>query len=89
MKFKRIFPKGVEVKDGKEHFEECLVEIVQLSPEWHLSPRVMEKGVAEGWMSVAKGRLTLHTPTGDVEYEIVAPPDRSQARNYYDCRVVN
>lgn len=80
MKLKRIFKNG----------EISAIRILHLSPRWHISPRIMEKGVAEGWMSVSKGKLTLHTEDGqdDVVYDIVAPPDRKAAKNYYHCEVV-
>lgn len=92
MYLKRIFPKGVEVrveKDGErvEVFEECLIEIKRASPVWHVSQKLMDKGIGEGWMSVGKRQVTLHTPSGDVVYDIHSAPDRKSNRHYFDCRL--
>lgn len=91
MKLKRIFPNGVKVTSAGEEFDSCVVRIEHLSPVWHVSPKLMQKGVGEGWMSVAKRQITLHTEDGvpDVAYDIVAPPSRADGRLYYDCKVVN
>lgn len=101
MKLKRIFPKGVTVEEDRdddgnvterrEVFDECQVRVQHLSPVWHPSPRVIDKGLTEGWLSMGKGQLTLHTEDGDddVVFDILAPPDRKQGRNYYDCKVVS
>lgn len=100
MKLKRIFPKGVNVeekrgKDGqlverKEIFDECRIRVQQLSPVWRPSPRVIDKGIGEGWLSLGKGKLTLHTEDedDDVVFEILSAPDRKAGRNFYDCKVV-
>lgn len=82
MKLKRIF--------NADQTKVTAIRVLHLSPVWHVSPRVLEKGLAEGWLSVADARLTLHTETDtdDVVYDILAPPDRKQGRNYYDCKVV-
>lgn len=75
--------------DRVERFDECLVEIQNSVDEWHVSPKLMDKGIAEGWMTVSKGRITLHTPEGDVDYAISAKPDRQKGLHYFDCRKVS
>lgn len=110
MKLKRVFTPGQkevadcmsEGADGRafNHLDfraaggDIKVEIQHLSKEWHISPRVLENGVSEGWMSVGGGKAILNTPEGPVEYLIASPPkknvDGSDAknRNFYDLRLV-
>lgn len=81
MKLKRIFNEG----------EIVAIRVLHLSPVWHPSPRVIDKGLAEGWLSMGNKQLTLHTEddTDDVVFDIIATPDRKEGRNYYDCKVVS
>lgn len=63
------------------------VEIQRLSEAWNVSQRVVDKGLSEGWASMTKGQFILHTPGEDVAFNVVAPPNREQARNYYELKV--
>lgn len=62
------------------------------SSEWKLSPKVMERGVAEGWMSFGRGHVTLHTKADspDVVFKVHSAPkldrdgNEDRTRNFYD-----
>lgn len=103
MKLKRIFQDGEksvdECRDDGEFVASAYlqaggtirVRVQNLSEEWHVSPRIVERGQAEGFIQIADGKLTLKAPEGesDTVFQIVAPPNREQGKHYYDCRVVN
>jgi hypothetical protein len=42
--------------------------------EQNFSRRLVEAGLAQGWVSMAKGQLILHTEDEDLTYTIVRPP---------------
>lgn len=44
--------------------------------EQHFSKRMVDKGVAEGWITLGGGKLTLHAKPEDLEYTILRPPGR-------------
>jgi hypothetical protein len=70
MLLKRQFNKKGEVT----HLD---VQIGQdVGKEWHPSDRVVFGGMAEGWLSIAGGKLTIKTgpDVDDHVFEIVAPP---------------
>ena len=43
-------------------------------PEQNFSRRLVEAGVAEGWASMGRGKIVLHTEGEDLEYTIVRMP---------------
>lgn len=73
------------------------VRVQRLSDEWHVSTRVFEKGIAEGWMSAHAGKIILHTEDkdDDVVFNIASTPKKGvdgkedRTRNFYDCRVIS
>jgi len=51
------------------------VKVVGDAPdEHHFSPKFVTNGMAEGWISIIKGTIILHTVDGDVVYRIVRGP---------------
>ena len=42
----------------------------------HFSPRILERGMAEGWLSIVDGRVILRTADGDpsIEFSILEAP---------------
>lgn len=40
----------------------------------NFSRQLVEKAIAEGWMSLGKGRLVLHAAEGDLDYEVKRMP---------------
>ena len=50
------------------------VKVKHAGDKQHFSPRIIERGVAEGWMSLERGVITIHSDEGDVVYKIKAPP---------------
>ncbi|CAB4182479.1 hypothetical protein UFOVP1077_7 [uncultured Caudovirales phage] len=52
------------------------IEVLSASPRWHVPHDLIETGVAEGWISVGDGKLTLKTgpDVEDVVYKIVRIP---------------
>lgn len=58
------------------------VELTSPAPESHAFSRpYVENGMAEGWISVIKGNIVIHTITGDLIYRIVEPPGRHDDAN--------
>lgn len=55
------------------------VKILRAGPRQNLSPRFIEGGVAEGWLSMGKGKVVLHGEDGDVVYRMERIP------GYYCC----
>lgn len=43
-------------------------------PEQHFSRRLVDAGLREGWLSLRKGMLTLHTAQGDLDYTVQRMP---------------
>lgn len=51
------------------------VEVQQTSPVQHFSERVVAGGLAEGWLVIGDGRITIRNAIGDdVVYRIVRAP---------------
>ena len=44
------------------------------SPEQNFSRRLIDAGVAEGWITMSKGKIVMHTTDEDLEYAIVRMP---------------
>jgi len=63
------------------------VEILRMSETWRVPPRRIEQGVAEGWASLGRGAFTLHTPDGDVVFDITAPPDKAKGYIAFDLQL--
>jgi len=70
--FKRIFDNGVDA--GVTHLE--VVEETPVGEEWHPSPRVIEKGFAEGWLAMGNGQAVIKTADGEDDhvYDILDTP---------------
>jgi hypothetical protein len=43
-------------------------------PEQNFSRRMVDAGLQEGWMSMSRGKLTMHTDAEDLEYTILKMP---------------
>lgn len=73
MRLKRIFKNDPDAKQPVSHIQ-VLGE--SRNGRWHVGQRTIDKGLAEGWLTVGGGKLTLKTADGepDVQYEIVQPP---------------
>lgn len=55
------------------------VKILRLGQKQNLSPRLVEAAVAQGWMKLEQGRITLKAEPQDVTLRIVSAP------GYYCC----
>lgn len=55
------------------------IRILRAGPRQNFSPEMVERAVTEGWMSLGKGKLTIHGEHGDVVYRITRAP------GYYCC----
>jgi hypothetical protein len=50
------------------------------SPNWNVSPNLLNSGLRDGWLSLKDGVLTLHSQNkGDVRFNVVRNP------GYYCC----
>lgn len=52
------------------------VKVLRTGDAWRPSTRIIEQGSAQGWLTLGKGYVTLHTPEGDVRFRIVRGPGR-------------
>lgn len=73
------------LSDGTKSGKVSHVEVKNASPRWHVSPRLVERAVTQGWMTVGRSEIRLHTDNGDVVYVIESGPSKEAA--YYDCRL--
>lgn len=55
------------------------VKVLRTSPRQHFSPRFIEGGIAEGWLSMADRAITIHAEGGRITYRIERGP------GYYCC----
>lgn len=55
------------------------VKVLRAHKIEHLSPALVEQGLAQGWISMAAGKFTVHGVDGDVVYTLVRTP------GYYCC----
>ena len=59
------------------------VKIQHAGKRTKLTPRTLEMGLSEGWLSADKGKVIFHGEDGDVEYKIFRQP------GYYCCHCEN
>jgi len=54
------------------------VDALHASKTWRPSTGIVERGIAEGWLAIADGRLSVRTAPGtdDVVYRIIRGPGR-------------
>ena len=55
------------------------IQVLRARDRQHVSPNLIEQGVAQGWLSLAKGQLVIHGEAGAIVYRIDRPP------GYYCC----
>jgi len=70
-----MFLKRISNDDGQF----TTVQVRNLSPEWHLTPKLLHKGITDGWLTLARGAVTLHATTGDIKFTIVHGPGAYRA----------
>ena len=52
------------------------VEVQHAGPKQHFSPRIIDGGQAEGWLSIAGNQLVIHGENKTLTYDIKRPPGR-------------
>lgn len=50
------------------------IKVLRAGERQHFSPRLVEGGVAEGWLSMAEGKIVIHGEDGRVVYRIERTP---------------
>jgi len=73
MRLKRVFDRSGAVPKFVG------VNVLTAGPRQNFSERVFNRGIAEGWLAVSKGRITVTAKNGDVVYRVVRGP------GYYCC----
>ena len=68
MELKRIF------KDTPEGKKVDHMRVGRLTPTQKFTQRTLDKGFAEGWLSIGDGKITIKSSPSDVVYKIVAKP---------------
>jgi hypothetical protein len=92
MRVKRVFVDG-----APDHLE--IQHVVEVGGTQHFSPKLVERGAAEGWLTMGGGKIVLKTAEGepDLEFAIIAPPGRYEDEsepagyrvdNFYRCERV-
>ena len=63
------------------------VEVEHAGPEQHFSTRIIDRGLSEGWMSIANGQLSVNGENRTLVYDIKRAPGtyKGERINYYDC----
>jgi hypothetical protein len=63
------------------------IEVVYAGPRQNFWPRLIARGVSEGWLSMGSGKIVVHTLGSDVVYRIVRVPGKygSEVLNWYEC----
>lgn len=82
MLIKRLYEKddkGEFVKDKAGHLVFAGIEILRAKQVQHFSPGFVERGVAEGWIIMGKGRIVLEGVGSKAIYRIMRIP------GYYCC----
>lgn len=69
MHLKRLY------KDGKVSG----VQVLHAGAKQKFTSDLIERGSAEGWLSMGQGKVTVHAEGGDVRYRIIRSP------GYYCC----
>jgi hypothetical protein len=55
------------------------VTVLESDPTQNFSPRLIEKGVSEGWLTMERGKVIVRGDNQTLTYRIVLPP------GYYCC----
>ncbi len=73
MYLKKIYIEG-SVAAGAPRVD--YIKVLRSNPRWHVSPTLVERSMAEGWLSVDEGKMVLKTGKGesDLVYMIERPP---------------
>ncbi len=72
MYLKRMYAPAVEGEARKcSH-----IKVLRANAGWHVSPRLVERGAAEGWLSLVDGKVVVKTATdeADLVYAIKRAP---------------
>jgi len=71
MRLKRIIGPNKEVVG---------IKVLHAGPVQRFSPRLIQKGQAEKWLSLSGDKLTIHAVDAPVVYRVTQYPG-----NYYEC----
>lgn len=82
MLLRRVFVEG-SVDAGNPVVDH--VKVLSAGERWHVTPRLVEKGIAEGWMTVGRHQIVLKTAPGDppVAFRIERAPNKDN--RFYSC----
>lgn len=77
MYLKRLYDKDLNVSG---------IKVLVASPRWNVAPKILNNGIAEGWISTAGGKITIKAEGGDVVYKILRAPGRygDEQINYFE-----
>jgi hypothetical protein len=85
MMLKRIFKKDTDgslvVSDSGPILDHVQCWHTGVRPEQNFSDRLVKSAIAEGWMTLSKGKLILHCKPQDLEYTINRTPGRYDLGN--------
>lgn len=77
MEIKRIFKKddsGTLVRDANGNAVLDTVRVKRLSKLQNFTQKLIDRAIREGFMSMSKGKIVLHTESGDLSYKILQSP---------------
>ena len=61
-----VLKRQYDSKGNVSHLE--VLSETKVGKEWHPSDRVVQAGLAEGWLSIADGKMTLKTGAGKADH---------------------
>ncbi len=77
MEIKRIFKKddkGELIRDQDGDAILDTIRVKRLSKMQNFTQKLIDRAIREGFMSMIKGKIVLHTNDGDLSYKIVRSP---------------
>lgn len=87
-------PLRLDEQTGKPILSHIEVQHTGTTRDQHFSVDLVAAGLAEGWLSIAGGKLTLHAQPEDLVYTILRVPGKYPSKaeasgyeviHYYDC----
>lgn len=67
MKLKKLYDANLKVNG---------IKVLNASPRWNVSPKLVNAGIADGWISTGGGKITINAVNGDFVYNILRGPGR-------------
>ena len=77
MKFKRIFKEddeGAPIRDDDGNLVLDYVKVLRYGKKQHFTQKFFDKAMQEGWITLSRGMVILHTKPDELQYKIIRSP---------------